>query len=305
MNERMPRENLRLIDLEQPRPGFGRFISSWLLQAEGMNLLVDPGPAGTIPKLTRILAALGVRRLDWILLTHVHLDHGGGLAELLETYPAARVLCHPRGMEHLANPERLWAVSLRNLGATAEMYGRPKPVPKECLHFRERFDAGGVLIECHDTPGHAPHHLAFKVGDIVFAGEAAGIYLGLDDGFYLRVGAPPGGFHYPAYRRSLETIASLDASLLCFAHWGWTGEYRKVMKTAIEQADLWMALSVRHADAGDGTFEGRVLEELLDRDPGLARLSALPDEVRMRERNMLPVSVGAMKRHVPGRQRAD
>ncbi|MCU0554271.1 MAG: MBL fold metallo-hydrolase [Syntrophales bacterium] len=303
MKQTMSRETLRLIDLEQPRPGFSRFISSWLLQTGGANILVDPGPSGTIPTLIRTLAAFKVRRLDWILLTHVHIDHGGGVAELLDAYPGTPVVCHPRGMEHVANPEKLWEVSLKNLGWIAEMYGRPRPVPAESLLFRERFETAGGTIECIDTPGHAPHHLAFKVGGIVFTGEAAGIYLGLDNGFYLRVGAPPGGFHYPAYRRSLETIASLDASLLCFAHWGCTEKCREIMNTAIEQADLWMELSVKHAGAEGGKFEERVLEELLERDPGLARLSTLPDEVRMRERAVLPVSVAGMKRHVPGRQR--
>ena len=75
------------------------------------------------------------------------------------------------------------------------------------------------------------------------------------------------------------------------------------MKTAIAQADLWMDLSVKHAGAEGATFEERVLEELLERDPGLARLSTLPDEVRLRERSVLPISVAGMKRHVPGRQR--
>lgn len=298
MERMMPRETLRLIDLEQPRPGFRHFIASWLLQAEGKNLLVDPGPAGTVPTLIRALDELNVRRLDWILLTHAHLDHGGGVAELLDAYPGTPVLCHPRGMEHLAKPERLWEVSRRNLGWIAEMYGRPRPVPAECLRFEERFEIAGMEIECIDTPGHAPHHLCFKVGDIVFAGEAAGIYLGMDDGFYIRMGAPPGGFQYPAYRRSLETIASLDASLLCFAHWGCTKDYKAVMHTAIEQADLWMELSVKHAGAEGGKFEQRVLEELLEKDPGLARFSTLPDEVRNRERMILPLSIAGMKRHV-------
>ncbi len=296
-----PRGNLTLIDLEQPRPGFSRFISSWLLQTGGLNLLVDPGPTGTIPLLLKALGKLHIDRLDWVLLTHIHLDHGGGLADVLKAYPGARVICHPRGMEHVASPGRLWEVSLKNLGWIAEMYGRPEPVARESLHFREKLELGGVSIECHDTPGHAPHHLVFKVDDVVFAGEAAGIFLGLDDGFYIRVGAPPGGFHYPAYRQSLETIASLETSLLCFAHWGWTTEYGKVMKTAIEQADLWMDVSMKFADEVDGTFEERVLEELLEKDPGMARLPDLPEEARKRERSILPVSVGGMKRHLPQR----
>ena len=300
MKKITPHDSLTLIDLEQPRKGFGRFVSSWFFRAGETNILVDPGPACTISKLTKALKELQVDRLDLILLTHVHLDHGGGVADLLNAYPGVRVICHPRGMEHMANPDRLWDASLKNLGWIAEMYGRPGPVPSECLHFRERIETCGVPIECIDTPGHAPHHLAFKAGDVVFAGEAVGIYLGLDEGFYLRLGAPPGGFHSPGYRRSLETLASLDASLLCFAHWGSTREYRKVLAVAMEQADLWMALSIKHAGEADGKFEERVLEELLVADPGLAQLSTLPDEIRIREMAVLPVSVSGMKRHIPG-----
>ncbi len=75
------------------------------------------------------------------------------------------------------------------------------------------------------------------------------------------------------------------------------------MAVAIEQADLWMALSMKYAGEADGKFEERVLEELLATDPGLAMLSTLPDEIRIRERTVLPVSVSGMKRHLPGRQR--
>lgn len=74
------------------------------------------------------------------------------------------------------------------------------------------------------------------------------------------------------------------------------------MATAIEQADLWMTVSMRHAGEADGKFEECVMEELLATDPGLAMLSSLPEEIRIRERALLPVSIGGMKRHLPGRQ---
>ena len=75
------------------------------------------------------------------------------------------------------------------------------------------------------------------------------------------------------------------------------------MATAIEQADLWMAVSMKHAGEADGKFEERVMDELLATDPGLALLSALPDEIRIRERDVLPVSIGGMKPYLPGRKR--
>ena len=206
-------------------------------------------------------------------------------------------------MKHMANPDRSLGRLPENLGWIAEMYGRPQPVQRNASTFGNGSRPAGETIECIDTPGHAPHHVYSRQGTLFFCGEAVRIYLGLDDGFYLRVGAPPGGFHYPAYRRSLDTIASLDASFgLCFAHGGSTREYRKVMGVAIEQADLWMALSMKHAGEATGSSRERVLEESAHHGPGLAGLSTLPDEIRIRERAENRQCSG-MKRHLPGRHR--
>ncbi|WP_235606728.1 MBL fold metallo-hydrolase [Syntrophotalea acetylenivorans] len=91
-------ENLVCIDLDQPGlEGFRQFISAWLYREEQFTLLVDPGPLSTIPHLVSELRRHKVERLDYVLLTHIHIDHAGGTGALLREFPEARVVCHPGG----------------------------------------------------------------------------------------------------------------------------------------------------------------------------------------------------------------
>src|SRR5690606_16752620 len=135
------------IDLDQPSlEGFRQFISAWLVRGEKGTFLVDPGPLSTIPRLLADLGRLGVKRLDYVLLTHIHIDHAGGAGALLAAYPGARVICHPEGSGHLVNPERLWQGSRKVLGPLAEAYGEIVPVPEQRLGVAEEIDAIGVRV---------------------------------------------------------------------------------------------------------------------------------------------------------------
>ncbi|MFP3929002.1 MAG: MBL fold metallo-hydrolase, partial [Desulfobacteraceae bacterium] len=94
---------------------FKGFFGAWLLK-KAPGFLVDAGPARAAEHLISSLRRLGLERLDYLLLTHIHLDHAGGVKRVLEEYPEARVICHRSALPHLVEPARLWAGSLKVLG---------------------------------------------------------------------------------------------------------------------------------------------------------------------------------------------
>jgi len=275
-------EHLHLIPLDLPREGFHHFICSWLHVSPDLTVLVDPGPASTVSVLLKALKEKNVRRLDIILLTHIHLDHSGGTGLLLRHYPDARVVCHPKAIAHLAKPEKLWQASLRVLGDVAELYGPPEPVPERNLDAQVRIERDDHSLSGIETPGHAPHHVSFLFDDVLFIGEAAGIHFPLESGLYIRIAAPP-GFSHGDYRRSLETIAGLRFSHLCFAHYGCGADPQVLLAIALRQTGIWASVMECHRQKRGEKFEQRVMEDLLKEDPGMALYDLLPRDIQARE----------------------
>lgn len=170
------------LTLPAPAPGFCDFITPWLLETENGTLLIDPGPSATIPFLAEIIRQEGVDDIQFVLLTHVHIDHAGGVGDLISLFPGAQIISHPRSFKHLVNPSHLWQSSLEVLGELAVRYGPVTGVPEHSLIEDPSGAVPGLTII--DTPGHSSHHQSyiFTHGDtkILFPGEAAGIYLGRD-----------------------------------------------------------------------------------------------------------------------------
>lgn len=304
---------LHLVDLDQPLPGQRRFISCWARLDGPVTYVVDPGPPRSAGFLVARLRELGLARLDLVLLTHVHLDHGGATALLLEAFPGARVVCHDDGRRHLVDPARLWAGSRQVLGAKAEVYGEPAPVPPGALAGADEARRRG--IDVIPTPGHAPHHVAFRDGDDLFLGEAAGTFSTLgrgpfDPDFYLRPATPP-RFRPEVAQASLDRLLALDPlpPRLRFAHHGWHGgDARGLLEAARGQVDLWLAACREALAARRGLphTEPRSEEELLDdiaararrTDPHYARGVELPADIRERERDFTRQSLRGMLGHL-------
>ena len=284
----MSRPRLDLIDLDQQLTGQRRFISCWLSRGAGPTFIVGPGPVSTAPHLLGRLRELGIDRLDLILLTHVHLDHGGAAAAVLEAFPGARVACHERGARHLTEPSRLWEGSRAVLGAVAEAYGEPGAVPPAALLPLEALEARGILPV--RTPGHAPHHVSYLHAGTLYVGEAAGTLLTLPDGAaYLRPATPPAFFPEPALD-SLDALLDLAPApeRLAFAHHGLReGESRRLLRAARDEH----LLSIQTARE-EGGRRSDDFAELLERtrrrlrreDPAYAQLGLLPPDIQERER---------------------
>lgn len=275
-------DNLHLIPLDLPSEGFHHFLCAWLYKDDHTVILIDPGPRSTMPALLQALEEMNIRHIDHILLTHIHLDHAGGLGLLLERYPSAKAICHPRGIPHLLKPENLWEASKKVLFETAILYGEPAPVVEKYLDGRHDIPAGEVTVEVYETPGHAPHHRCYRIGDMLFTGEAAGIFYPMENDRYLRIAAPP-GFDLHDYRSSLGILRNIDATVLCYGHYGLSFEIRILLNLAAAQTELWATVISKFSKLESPLFEEKVFEALLVQDPGLSRFHLLPADVKKRE----------------------
>ena len=282
-----------LVDLPQGLPGFHHFISSWFfLDASGRRVVVDPGPESTIPLLNGELEKL-TDGVDLVLITHIHLDHSGGIGTFCRRWPEASVLVHPRGARHLREPRKLWSASVKTLGDVALAYGEPTPLTAPLLDE----DPGGVA-EVFQTPGHAPHHISIRIptkeGEtLFFLGEAAGMTVPtLDGGLWLRPTTPP-KFDGKAALASLDLLARTlrGDERLCYAHWGSpegqdaAGGPLKRVAMAREQMERWLE-EIR-------TMTDRPPEEIVEHflrcDPLLQ--AKLDDDLPARERVFMSNSV--------------
>jgi len=294
-------ERLYSVDLDLPLTGFRRFISAWIYMKEGYTLVVDPGPSASIPVLITALEALGVQRIDYLLLTHIHLDHGGGAGALLKRFPETPVNCHPKGIPHLIEPDKLWQGSLKVLGKIARAYGAVTPVNKNNISYRAHLSVGPFEIEVLETPGHASHHVCYLVDGILFAAEAGGVSLPVNGGFYQRIATPP-RFIYNVYKSSLKKAAEAHADHLCLGHYGMRNDVKTFFQTADEQLERWMEIIEDHLATEEVYDEQAVLRRLLSRDPALRLFKKLERDIQKRELYFCRNSLQGMYEYLRGEE---
>lgn len=289
-------QQLSCIDLDQPTlEGFRQFISSWLYRGDGFTLLVDPGPLSTIPRLTAELRRRGVTRLDYVLLTHIHIDHAGGTGALLREYPEATVVCHPDGIRHLVAPAKLWEGSRKVLGPLADTYGEIVPVPAERIGFTEQVGPTGVRVFL--TPGHAQHHCSYLLDDLLFGGEVAGVRCPLADGIFMRPATPP-RFILQVALDSLDRMIALAPRAMVFAHYGLVETALDHLRLARRQLTLWVKGVAATAAADPAGREAALVAWLLEHDAQYRNVSRLPADIQARERYFLGNTLRGMIEYV-------
>ncbi len=260
----------------------GTMFGGWLAEYEGRTYLVDCGVGAGAPDLVgRLRARLGPRPLDYILLTHIHLDHAGGLAEVLAAWPGAKAVVHRHGRPHLVRPARLWASTLEVVGeAAARIYGRPAPLEAGRLISHLEADLKGV--EFIETPGHAEHHLSFRLGEALFVGEAGGCPYFMDGQWYSRPATPPRNFFNLAIG-SLDRLRQEPDGPAYTAHAPEAVPLRQLLRRCRDQMYLWDEL-LRRPASGRGPGEGReeqlerLADLILDQDPDYRPMAARSPE---------------------------
>jgi glyoxylase-like metal-dependent hydrolase (beta-lactamase superfamily II) len=214
--------------------GFQRagFDSAYLLTHAGRAAFVDTATNHAVPRLLATLDALSLARdcVDWVIPTHVHLDHAGGVGALVEQLPNARVLVHPRGARHLIDPRKLYEGALAVYGqATMDRdYGTLKPVPEARVvttsdHYQ--LDFAGRKLLFLDTPGHARHHHCIwdETSRGIFSGDTFGLcYRELDTpkGPWMFITSTPVQFEPDALRASIARLLALEPRYMYLTHFG-------------------------------------------------------------------------------------
>ncbi|MBE3036373.1 MAG: MBL fold metallo-hydrolase [Candidatus Atribacteria bacterium] len=253
-------KKLFLVDLETG--GLKNLICSYVIKGK-KTILVESGPTSSVPKLLSGLKELEVKLedIEYVAVTHVHLDHGGGAGSLLKFLPNAKVLVHPRGMPHLVNPERLWQSSQEALGFVSEIFGKPEPVPKERIIALTGgsfdLDDGGKL-KVIETLGHASHNLSFheSFNGGVFPGDAAGTYF---PEFDVVMPTTPPPFHLGMALESIDKIIRLKPTALYYSHFGKASDAVQRLVDYKLQLELWDRI------AQDGVKKNQSLGEIRDR----------------------------------------
>lgn len=283
--------DLFLISLPVAVTGFDNFIGAWVYTG-GPVAVIDVGPASTTGVLLSALDELGVERPDFILLTHIHLDHAGGIGAVATAFPETPVVCHPKGVAHLVDPSRLWQGSVKTLGNLATTYGGIEPVPAEQLLSADNVDTDG--IRAVDTPGHAPHHTCYMIDDLLFAGEAGGVCLPLDGGgFYLRPATPP-RFFLETSRESIDRLLALKPSTICYGHLGMLPNAMDMLTAHDRQLQHWCEIiSGQYGRSRKDPEDAKMacVDLLLANDPHLAGFNDLPTAFQARERFFILQSV--------------
>lgn len=207
-----------------------------VLVEAGRGAIIDTGAAPGAARILRALAARGVppEAVDWVILTHVHLDHAAGAGALMAQCPNARLAVHPRGARHMIDPSRLMAATLAIYGeeATRRVYGEVLPVPAgRVLETGEgaRIELGGRALEFIDAPGHARHFVVLRDSRSghLFAGDSFGLsYRALDRDGRAAVfpTTSPSQFDPAALEQTITRMAAMAPEAVYLAHFGRVGE---------------------------------------------------------------------------------
>jgi len=256
--------------------GFHRpmFDASFLITERGRATFVDTGTNHSVPRLLAALAAAGLApgAVDFVIATHVHLDHAGGVGLLMQQLPTARLVVHPLGARHLIDPTRLMDSARRVYGAeeVARSYGDVIGVDAERV-LRTADDmvleVAGRPLKFLDTPGHARHHHCIwdERSRGFFTGDTFGLsYREFDTaaGAWIMPTTTPIQFEPEALRRSIQRMLAYRPECMYLTHYGRVTEVPRLAGLLLEQMDAMVALALslpnddaRHAAMARGFGE--------------------------------------------------
>jgi glyoxylase-like metal-dependent hydrolase (beta-lactamase superfamily II) len=252
--------DVSVIDTHYLRP---RMDASHLLVSDGRAALVDTGTFHSVPHLLDAVHASGLalEAIDYIFLTHIHLDHAGGAGRLAKLLPHAKIVVHPRGAAHLMDPSRLVAATKAVYGERlySEHYGDLLPVPASQLIEAadgQTLRLGRTTLEFIHTPGHALHHLCIVDAEAsrVFTGDTFGVsYREFDTaaGEFIFPTTSPTQFDPAQLQASIEKIRRLRPNTVHLTHYGPVEHVARAADDLQADIDAFVRIAGQFATAPD------------------------------------------------------
>jgi glyoxylase-like metal-dependent hydrolase (beta-lactamase superfamily II) len=234
-----------VLEIDTLLGGWERVTAGYLIEGPE-PVLIETGSQSSVPVLLAALGKVGVGPDDLagIAVTHIHLDHAGGVGDVARAFPSATVYVHEKGARHLADPSRLIDSAARVYGPLLDsLYGRMDPTDATRLHVvadGEEIAVGpGRTLVAVDSPGHAKHHVGFhdSQSGVLFAGDAIGVRL--PDAGVLRPATPPPDFDLDLALNSLRKFAARRPSALALAHYGLLESPEELLAEADDTLRQW------------------------------------------------------------------
>jgi len=238
-----------------------------LMVEDGRAAIIDTGTNHSVPLVLEAMRRKGLRQehVDYVILTHVHLDHAGGAGRFMREFPNATLTVHPRGVRHMTDPVRLVAGTVAVYGedATRRMYGDILPVAAERIletPHASSIRLNGRELQFLDTPGHARHHVAIvdSRSGHVFAGDVFGLsYREMDEGGrqFIVPTSSPAQFDPEPYHRSIDLILRLKPNAVYVTHYSQIRDIQAKGAVLHRLVDAHAELGLREKHAGPGRPE--------------------------------------------------
>ncbi|MDC0661431.1 MBL fold metallo-hydrolase [Marinobacter sp. SS21] len=249
----------------------------YLLEGGDEYAVIETGTHNTVPRILALLEERAIRRdqVSYVIPTHVHLDHAGGVGGLMEALPRATLLVHPRGARHMIDPSKLKAGATAVYGEKAfgEIYGDIIPVSED--RVRTMADGDEILVGSRrlvffDTPGHARHH--FCVYDPasrgIFTGDTFGLsypVLTTAKGPFILPTTTPVQFDPSALKASIRKLLALAPERVYLTHYGRLDNPQPLGEQLLIMVDDFVALAEGVAACSDDdTLDGNLRRAMAD-----------------------------------------
>jgi len=241
-----------------------------LMRHEDRVAIIDTGTQHSLPAVEAALQQieLSYENVDYVVLTHIHLDHAGGAGALMRQCPQAKLVVHERGARHMMDPAKLIAGTVAVYGKAAfeKLYGDVIAVEKDRILVPADGDTlslSGRNLRFLDSPGHARHHHCIydEQTNSVFTGDTLGIsYPGMRNGdrFYLMPTTTPIQFDPDALHASIDKIMALQPQTLYLTHYSAVQPGAGHIAGLHEQIDAFVSLTEEHAEADESQFVERL-----------------------------------------------